>query len=97
MKILALVSLKNSVPLDHIRPHLVAELQGSWRLYSGDVIREAYLTESPSRVVFILEAPSSAEARVQLEKLPLVAEGVFEVVLVELRPFTNWSMLPAAH
>ena len=93
MKILALISLKNGVSMDEVRPELAAELQGSWQLYLGGALREAYLTESPARVVFILEANGPQEARVELQKLPLVAKGVFDVQLIELRPFANWALL----
>lgn len=94
MKILALVSLKPGVPLEQVRPELQAELQGSWRLYTNDVLREAYLTELPTRVVFVLEAEDVATAAAELEKLPLVAKGIFDLQLHALRPFVNWAMLP---
>ena len=96
MKILAVVSLKQGVALEQVRPELQAELQGSWRLYVNGVLREAYLTESASTVVFVLEAPDLADAAVELQKLPLVAKGLFDFQLHELRPFANWAMLPLA-
>ncbi len=94
MKILAVVSLKKGVALEQVRPELQAELEGCWRLYVNAVLREAYLTESPTTVVFVLETPDLAEAAVELQKLPLVAKGLFDLQLHELRPFANWAMLP---
>ena len=94
MKVLALVSLKPGVALEQVRPELQAELQGSWALYLNGVVREAYLTELPTRVVFVLEAANVETAAVELQKLPLVAKGLFDLHLHELRPFANWAMLP---
>ena len=96
MKILALVSLKEGVPLEQVRPELLAELKGSWALYTSGVLREAYLTESAARVAFVLEAVDVAAARAHLQRLPLVAKGLFDLQLHELRPFANWAMLPPA-
>jgi hypothetical protein len=57
------------------------------------VLREAYATEDPKRVVFVMEADDAAAAKRQLAPLPLVAAGIFELECLELRPFVNWSML----
>ena len=57
------------------------------------MLREAYATAAPTRVVFVLEAEDAAHADNLLRELPLIAAGVFSVELVELRPFVNWSRL----
>jgi hypothetical protein len=56
-------------------------------------LREVYATESPAQVVFVLEAETAGDASLHLSTLPLVAAGSFDVKLIELRPFVNWSML----
>jgi hypothetical protein len=93
MKISALVGLKEGAAMDQVRTELAAELHGSWKLYLADVIREAYLTESVSRVVFVLEAADVVAARAELMKLPLVARGFFDLDLHALRPFANWALV----
>ena len=57
------------------------------------VLREAYATAVPTRVVFVLEADGVARAEELLRKLPLIASGHLRFDLVELRPFVNWSLL----
>jgi hypothetical protein len=94
MKILALISVKGGVFPEQLKSELPAELNGSWQLYLAGVIREVYLTQTPTRVVFVLEANDLSDARQRLGSLPLVAKGLFEVDLHELRPFANWAMLP---
>ena len=62
-------------------------------MFASGVLREAYATATPTRVVFVLEAEDAARAEEHLRKLPLVAAGHFNFEIVELRPFVNWSML----
>jgi hypothetical protein len=66
---------------------------GSWKLFSSEVLREAYSTATPSRVVFILEVDDIGCARARMRELPLVAAGLLSLELMELRPFVKWSML----
>lgn len=93
MKILAIVSLQAEASLSVVRARLADELQSSWALYSSGVLREVYATESPARVVFILEAADTAAAADSLRALPLVAAGMFHIEMLELRPFVNWARL----
>jgi len=93
MKILAIVEVADGAPLPEIRAGLGEELRGSWSLYVAGHLREVYATETPTRVVFVLEAASAAEAAAHLDALPLVEAGLFTYALTELRPFANWSLL----
>jgi hypothetical protein len=93
VKILALISVADGADFSAIRQHLADELRGSWELFAAGILREAYATASPSRVVFTLETESIVQAQALLEELPLVKAGVFAIELMELRPFTNWSLL----
>jgi hypothetical protein len=93
MKILAIVDVAPGADLQKVRQGLVDELRVSWRLYTEDVLREAYATAAPSRVVFVLEASSAVEAERQMAGMPLVVAGLLKIEFIELRPFANWSLL----
>jgi hypothetical protein len=93
MKFLAIVDVAEGAPLERVRAELISELRASWALFATDVLREAYATASPARVVLVLEARDKAPAEASLRTLPLVAAGLFRVELIELRPFVNWSLL----
>ena len=93
MKILAVIDVKPGADLDALRNHLQQEVKGSWDLFASGVLREAYATATPSRVVFVLEAEDVAAADARLRGLPLVSQGLLRIELIELRPFVNWSML----
>lgn len=93
MKLLAIVDMAPGADLQTIRNDLAKELSASWALFSSGVLREAYATATPTRVIFVLEADGTGEAEAHLRKLPLVAAGAFRFELIELRPFVNWSAL----
>jgi hypothetical protein len=93
MKVLAMLTLMPEAKLETIRAELANELKASWALYASGALREVYATEDPKRVVFVLEAADTADAKRLLEPLPLVAAAFFKLEFVELRPFVNWSML----
>jgi hypothetical protein len=93
MKILAIIDVVPGSDVTELRARLDEELRASWILFAGGKLREAYATSAPTRVVFVLEAANMAEADAELERMPLVAARLLRVELVELRPFTNWSLL----
>jgi hypothetical protein len=93
MKVLAIIDVAHGAPLEKVRATLRDELRGSWKLFEQGVLREAYATGSPARVVFVLEVDDAEGALAHLQTLPLVSAGLLHVELVELRPFANWSLL----
>jgi hypothetical protein len=93
MKILAIIDLAPGALLESARNDVISELKESWALFASGVLREAYATATPTKVVFVLEADDIGRADEHLRKLPLVAAGFFRIELLELRPFANWSML----
>jgi hypothetical protein len=93
MKVLAIIDVAPGANMAELRKALPEEIKGSWGLFASGVLREAYATASPTRVVFVLEAESVAAAEAHLRPLPMVAAGLMKIEYVELRPFVNWSAL----
>jgi hypothetical protein len=93
MKVLALIGLSATADKAEVFRRLNEELRESWKLFAGNVIREAYATGDPTRVVFVLEVSDMAAAEKALNQLPLVQMGYFNVQFIELRPFSNWARL----
>ena len=93
MKFIALIEVAPHASLEQVRAELLQELKGSWALYTAGALREAYATDSPGRVVFVLESPDRGQAEAALQTLPLISAGHLRYELVELRPFVNWSLL----
>jgi hypothetical protein len=93
MKILALIDVAPEASVGTIRAQIANELKGSRDLFASGALREAYPTGAPNRIVFVLEADSTARAEEHLHKPPLVAVRLLHLELIELRPFVNWEML----
>jgi hypothetical protein len=93
MKLLAIIDVVPDANMDRIRSELLTEVKAAWSLFGKGVLREAYATDAPTRVVFVLEAADAREAHERLRALPLIAAGLLRPEVVELRPFVNWSML----
>jgi hypothetical protein len=93
MKVLAIIDVAHDARLESVRAELANEIRGSWHLFETGVLREAYATASPTRVVFVIEADDANAAQAHLNELPLVSGGLVHVEFVELRPFVNWSVL----
>jgi hypothetical protein len=93
MKILAIVDVAEGAEIDRVRKEIVPELRAMWELHARGVVREAYATATPTRVVFVLEAADTEAAREHFRRLPMVAGGLVTVAFVELLPFVNWAML----
>jgi hypothetical protein len=75
-----------------IAAHAAEELHGLWKLYREGVVREMYSPGGPGAIL-ILETESLASARSALEQLPLLANDVMTLELIELRPFAAFEML----
>jgi hypothetical protein len=93
MKFIAIIDVVPGAPLENVKADLPNEVRESWKLFATGALREAYATDSPTRVVFVLESADAASAAADLGKLPLIRAGLLAHELIELRPFANWSLL----
>ncbi|CCE01181.1 hypothetical protein [Bradyrhizobium sp. STM 3809] len=93
MKILCTVTLSPTADRAEVAHRLSEELRESWALYLGGIIREAYQTDDPAQIVFVLETADIPAAEAALDRLPLVRGGSFTCQLTALRPFSNWARM----
>ncbi|THD42093.1 MAG: dimeric alpha+beta barrel [Bradyrhizobium sp.] len=93
MKFIAIIDVVPGAPLENVKADLPNEVRESWKLFAAGALREAYATDAPTRVVFVLESADAASAATDLGKLPLIRAGLLAYELIELRPFANWSLL----
>ena len=75
-----------------IAPHAASELRALWELYRGGIVREMYSPGGPGAVL-VLEAGSVGAAQQVLAGLPLMANEVMTLELIELHPFAAFQML----
>jgi hypothetical protein len=90
---IAIIDVVPGAPLEKLRAALPNELRDSWKLFATGTIQEAWAAESSTRVVFVLESADAVHAATEVAGLPLVQAGLLAYQLIDLRPFSNWSLL----
>jgi hypothetical protein len=69
------------------------EAAAVWNLQKNGVIRDIWFTTADRRAVIMLEGPGIADAREQLNALPLVRSGLIDFTLLELRSYDGFERL----
>jgi hypothetical protein len=96
MKLLAIMRPRNGVDVrTGVARHAEAELRVLWGLYREGLVREMYSPGGPGALL-VIEASSVEEAHRALSLLPLVANEIMVLELIELRPFSALQMLFSA-
>jgi hypothetical protein len=93
MKLLAIMRPRDGVDVRAgVARHAEAELRALWELYRDGFVREMYSPGGPGALL-VIEASSVEETRRLLSPLPLVANEIVALELIELRPFSALQML----
>ena len=96
MKLLAIIRPRDGVDVrTGVVRHAEAELRAVWGLYRDGFVREMYSPGGPGALL-VLEASSVEEAHQLLSSLPLLANQITAVELIELRAFSALQMLFSA-
>jgi hypothetical protein len=93
MQILAISELTKNATIEQVNPHISKEVRDTLDLYLRDVIRDFYFQSDGNGVVFMMECESVDRARLELERLILVKEGIAEFRLISLEPLKPLRML----
>ncbi len=72
MKVFALIDLAADRQIASFRSQLTEGLKSSWALFEAGLLREAYLSDGPTRAVFVLETTDIADTEATFRKLPSV-------------------------
>ena len=97
MSILAVLRLAPDTDAGRVASLLDSEVRALWRLYTEGVVTQVHLTDDPATVVLMFDTQDPTRARVALEALPLIADGLMTAELHALLPFRNWQRLFAGH
>ena len=94
MKILAIEHDPPDVTDDQFTSELLrAEAQRAWELQQTGVIRELYFRADRHEAVLMLECADVDEARLVLDTLPLVREGLIGFELIPLTAYPGFARL----
>ncbi len=96
MKLLAIMRPRDGIDVrTAVARHAEAELRALWELYREEFVREMYSPGGPGALL-VIEASSVEDAHRLLYPLPLVANEIVALELIELRPFSALQMLFSA-
>ncbi len=96
MKLLAIMRPRDGVDVrTGVVRHAEEELRALWRLYRDGLVREMYSPGGPGALL-VIEASSVEEAHRVLSTLPLLANEIVALELIQLLPFTPLQMLFSA-
>lgn len=93
MRILAIEKELPGATKELFEPHLQAEAEKAWELHQAGIIRELYFREDQHSAVLLLECVDGQEARLVLDTLPLVREGLIEFEIMPLVPYPGFARL----
>ncbi len=98
MKILVVPKLRPGASVEELQPHVKAEIQAVWDLYTQGICREFYTrADQPGGAILMVESPTVEAAKAALATLPLVERRLLDLDLIPLAPFTHLTRLfPAA-
>ncbi|QEE43474.1 hypothetical protein FVA81_02195 (plasmid) [Rhizobium sp. WL3] len=93
MKYFALLTPSPGKTADDFLPLRLLEERRVWQLYCADVIREMHFQPEPLRVALQFECDRADTVHLHLATLPMVAEGLFEVDLMQMGPWLPFAAL----
>lgn len=93
MKIIAFFRPKPGFGPDDFSPFLVDEEIWAWKQYAAGNIRDLNSAPTFGGIICLLEFSSVDEAMAEMRDIPLFKQGMIDLEMHELHPFTNWSVL----
>jgi hypothetical protein len=88
VKVLAVITPRESVGLDRLAPLRQAEARYVWSHYAAGAVREFYHRADKLGAVLMLEVDDLEAGRRLLDELPMLRAGLLTYELVCLAPFT---------
>jgi hypothetical protein len=98
MQFLALLRTSPDATPDRLGPLIRPEAEKVWHLHQTGALRTAHFIQAadapfPQGVTLTFEADTAARAQAMMDDLPMVAEGLIDVEILPLAPFTAYSAL----
>lgn len=93
MQILVIARVKAGIPLEQVLPFVSPEAAKLWEFYALDQVRQAYYIADMSGAVILWESESVESVAQELNKLPMVKEGILACEILPLKPYTGYASL----
>jgi hypothetical protein len=93
MQVLVIARIKPGTPVEQAVPFLAVEAAQAWEFYASEQIRQVYYIADKSGAVMIWEGESVESVTQEVNKLPMVKEGILTCEFLPLKPYTGYASL----
>jgi hypothetical protein len=93
MQVLVIARIKPEIPIDRALPFVSAEAEQAWKFYASEQIRQMYYIADMSGAVMLWEGKSVEFVTQEVQKLPMVKEGILACEILPLKPYTGYESL----
>lgn len=93
MQILVIARVKSGIPIEQVLFFVNPEAAQVWEFYASEQIRQMYYIADMSGAVMLWEGESLESVTQQVQKLPMVKEGILACEILPLKPYTGYASL----
>lgn len=93
MQVLVIARIKSGIPTERVLPFVSAEAAQAWEFYAADRIRQMYYIADMSGAVMLWEGESVESVTTEVQKLPMVKEGILACEFLPLTAYTGYASL----
>ena len=79
--------------MEQVLPFVSPEADTVWKFYASEQIRQIYYIADMSGAVMLWEGESVESVTQEVQKLPMVKEGILACEVLLLRPYTGYASL----
>jgi hypothetical protein len=93
MQVLVIARVKPEIPVEQVLPFVSAEAAQAWEFYASEQIRQMYYIADMSGAVMLWEGESVESVTQEVQKLPMVKEGILACEILPLKPYSGYASL----
>ena len=93
MQVLVIARTKPGTPIELVLPFVSAEAAQVWEFYASEQIRQVYYIADMSGAVMLWEGESLESITQEVQKLPMVKEGILTCEILALKSYTGYDSL----
>jgi hypothetical protein len=93
MQVLVIARVKPGIPMEQVLPLVSPEATKAWEFYASEQIRQMYYIADMSGAVMVWEGENVESVTGQVQKLPMVKEGILVCEILPLKPYTGYASL----
>jgi hypothetical protein len=93
MQVLVIARVKPGTPIEKVLPFVSLEAAQAWEFYASEQIRQMHYIADMSGAVMLWEGESVESVTQEVQKLPMVKEGILACEVLPLKPYTGYESL----